>query len=136
MYQNCYPYQQIPGMVPLASMPQVQLPSYTPPQLRGKVVNRIEDVNPNDVSMDGTSSIFPLADESAVFVKRWSSDGTIKTIKYVPEVVTPEKTEITEHGQEILDKLHDINEQLKRLNNSQNYQKKPKREEVEQNANT
>ena len=35
--------------------------------------------------MDGSISVFPMQDNSAIFVKRWNADGTIKTIKFVPD---------------------------------------------------
>lgn len=93
MYPNCnlgsgygtftpYPFPT----VPTAFQPQQQLPTYTKPGLAGRVVNKLDDILPNEVPMDGTSSLFPLQDESAIFVKSWNADGTIRTVKYLREV--------------------------------------------------
>lgn len=133
MYQNCYsnPYM---GSFPTAPMmPQAQAPSYQKPVISGRIVDRIEDVTPNDVPMDGTSSIFPLKDDSAIFVKRWSSDGTINTVKYIPVHESKETDYISKHGDQILAKLKELSDQVRKLNvpvRNQQYQvKKPKREE-------
>lgn len=68
--------------VPMSQMQAVQ-PAYT---LIGRVVNKQEDIIPNDVPMDGSYGIFPLQDRSKIFLKRWNSDGTITTEQYVKEV--------------------------------------------------
>lgn len=72
---------------------QAAAPLQMPTQQRFKIVNRLEDITPNDVPMDGTTGIFPLSDNSAIYVKSWNTDGTIKTIKYVPEVIESEPEE-------------------------------------------
>lgn len=35
--------------------------------------------------MDGSVSLFPQNDYSAIYAKTWTKDGTIATVKYVPE---------------------------------------------------
>lgn len=45
----------------------------------GRVINSENDITPNEVPMDGSISLFPLADYSKIFAKQWSQDGTIKT---------------------------------------------------------
>lgn len=102
MYPNYYPTQYLPqtavnlnpysganGFQTAVPMQQMQAPT----QQRFKIVNRLEDITPNDVPMDGTSGIFPLSDSSAIYVKSWNTDGTIKTIKYVPEIIESEPEE-------------------------------------------
>lgn len=87
MYQNCYPgplYTQVPSQ---------PLPCTRPSYISGRVVNKVEDIAPNEVPMDGSSGLFPLSDLSAVFIKAWNSDGTIRTTKYVPEVIKPVEVE-------------------------------------------
>lgn len=59
--------------------------------------------------MDGSISLFPLGDYSTIIAKQWNSDGTIKTLRFVPEVVTaqndiPENTFIN-HFDERMDEL-------------------------------
>lgn len=79
--QSFYPY------VPTASQPQQQQPTYTKSGLTGRVVNKLDDILPNEVPMDGTSSLFPLQDESAIYLKSWNADGTIRTIRYLQNVI-------------------------------------------------
>lgn len=100
MYPNYYP-TQYPAQTAMNFNPYnsgangfqtaVPLPMTAPTQQRFKIVNRLEDITPNDVPMDGTSGIFPLSDNSAIYVKSWNTDGTIRTIKYVPEEIKPEE---------------------------------------------
>ena len=86
---NFNPYIGANGFQAAVPLPQMQVPT----QQRFKIVNRLEDITPNDVPMDGTSGIFPLSDNSAIYVKSRNTDGTIKTIKYIPEIIEPEPKE-------------------------------------------
>lgn len=86
---NFNPYIGANGFQAAVPLPQMQVPT----QQRFKIVNRLEDITPNDVPMDGTSGIFPLSDNSAIYVKSWNTDGTIKTIKYIPEIIESEPQE-------------------------------------------
>lgn len=52
--------------------------------INGRFVGRIEDVTANEVSMDGSVSLFPQNDLSVIYAKSWNADGTIKTIAYKP----------------------------------------------------
>ena len=52
--------------------------------LNGRFVGRVEDVTANEVSMDGSVSLFPTNDMSVIYAKSWNADGTIKTIAYKP----------------------------------------------------
>lgn len=93
-YPTQYPQQTAMNFNPYGGangfQTAVPLPIQAPTQQRFKIVNRLEDITPNDVPMDGTSGIFPLSDNSAIYVKSWNTDGTIKTIKYVPEEIESE----------------------------------------------
>lgn len=85
---------------PASPMMQQQSPSYTRPMIIGKVVNKIEEVTPNDIPMDGSFGIFPLQDKSQIFLKKWNSDGTITTRTFVEKEIDiptePEKDPIDE----------------------------------------
>ena len=35
--------------------------------------------------MNGMPSVFPMKDESAIYLKIWQPDGKIRTVKFVPE---------------------------------------------------
>lgn len=43
--------------------------------------------------MDGSISMFPMQDGSAVYGKFWDSNGQIKTIRFVPENVDQAQTQ-------------------------------------------
>lgn len=77
--QNMFPtYPQVQPM-------QTYQPS-NPPVNRtafGRVVNSENDITPNEVPMDGSVSLFPLADYTKIFAKQWNQDGTIKTTVYI-----------------------------------------------------
>ena len=111
MAQNAYqpysPYQQ-PQYGPYQNMcawpgqpMQEQMPVYgyrtqntaiqKTPAMSGRIVSQEADITPQEVPMDGSFSWFPMADGSAVIVKRWNSDGTIQTVRYAPEATEPQQ---------------------------------------------
>lgn len=78
----------VPSMVnqPVNSQPSVsqqQAPAMT--GIRGKIIKTPDEITPQDVPMDGSSAIFPIIDGSAIILKGWDANGSIKTIRYVPE---------------------------------------------------
>ena len=50
--------------------------------VNGKIVPAMENINPNDVPMDGSVAFFPKQDLSEIYVKSWNADGTIRTITF------------------------------------------------------
>lgn len=65
--------------------PQVQQPM--PQQIagiNGRIVQTVENINANEVPMDGSMAFFPKQDMSEIYVKGWNADGTINTIVYKP----------------------------------------------------
>lgn len=52
--------------------------------INGRVVQAVENINANEVPMDGSMAFFPKQDLSEIYVKSWNADGTIKTIVYKP----------------------------------------------------
>lgn len=92
------------GYYPQYQPQQTYLPSTQPnlaniapnrptPSLSGRVVNAETEITPNEVAMDGSVSVFPLADFSAIVAKQWNANGTISTIKYIPVVDSEEESE-------------------------------------------
>lgn len=89
-YQQPYPQQPFqPSMPSMYGQPQQAVPTQQPqpqrPPIAGRVVAAPHEVAPNDVPMDGSCAYFPMADGSAVIAKAWRPDGTIGTVRYVPE---------------------------------------------------
>lgn len=54
------------------------------PGINGRVVQAVENINANEVPMDGSMAFFPKQDMSEIYVKGWNADGTIRTIVYKP----------------------------------------------------
>lgn len=115
--QTYYPnYQPItPGNLyngafyqpPIPQTPVYQGPQFTQIRpLSGRQVKSQSEIMPNEVSMDGSISLFPMSDYSAIYAKQWNSDGTINTVKFVPE-----STETTEK----IDPMAQITERLDRI---------------------
>lgn len=75
MQQPYQPYQQ----------PYQQMPTRIVPQIAGRVVNSLDDITVQEVPTDGTVALFPSADGSCVYSKRWTPDGNISTVRFVPE---------------------------------------------------
>ena len=88
---------QFQPMAPSAYMPMPQpyqpyqppyppTPTHAMPQISGRVVNSLDDITVQEVPTDGTVALFPSADGSCVYSKRWTPDGNISTMCFVPEV--------------------------------------------------
>ena len=93
MYGNPYYNQQQRyqpmnmGNQQMVTQPYVQpIPTTIPQQssLLGKVVDNIEVVRAIDIPLDGSTSFFPLADNSAIITKQLQTDGTSKMVIYKP----------------------------------------------------
>lgn len=66
---------------------QAQIQQATPQQpigINGRIVQAVENINANEVPMDGSMAFFPKQDLSEIYVKGWNADGTIRTIVYKP----------------------------------------------------
>lgn len=79
----------IPNTYP--SYPPVQpIGGYTPPYtpnrsvLPGRTVSNVDEIAIGEVPQDGSIGIFPQSDGKIIWAKSWNSDGTIKTMKFVP----------------------------------------------------
>lgn len=55
------------------------------PQISGRVVNSLDDITVQEVPTDGTVALFPAADGKCIYSKRWTPDGNILTMRFVPE---------------------------------------------------
>ena len=85
-YGNYAPYQQIQQQ---RFQPQEQYPAIQNQQaigLNGRIVQVVENINANEVPMDGSMAFFPKQHLSEIYVKGWNADGTIKTIVYKPQI--------------------------------------------------
>ena len=55
-----------------------------PAGINGRIVQAVENINANEVPMDGSMAFFPKQDMSEIYVKGWNANGTINTIVYKP----------------------------------------------------
>ncbi len=114
-----------PIMYPMGQMQSVQnvqpqIPTYNPQPrnfIQGRIVNANEDVKPNEVSTDGSISVFPLADRSKVLVKELTGNGTIATTSYVLETGEEKEKEDQDQNKNIvapiLERIDDLKSSLK-----------------------
>ena len=63
---------------------------FAPRTIPGRIVRSEGEITPNEVPMDGSVSLFPAADYSCITAKSWQPDGTIATVRYVPEAAPKE----------------------------------------------
>lgn len=126
---NTYRTPQYPPATNTASLNSYnQSHSQTMP-IFGRVISTESEITPNEVPMDGTIALFPLSDFSVVIAKQWSQDGTIKTVRFVPEIQTsepetPTTMSITELAQSIDERFNKIESMIKYRNGGKTYQKK------------
>lgn len=109
MFQQ--PYQD--RLAQLQAMQQsIQQPTF--PGLNGKIVENPESIVANDVPMDGSFAIFPKRDMSEIYVKYWTGDGKIATVRFKPitdsqpEITTPDPTSLRfDELEDVLGRLYD-----------------------------
>ena len=75
--------------------PQIQQPmSQQIVGINGRIVQAVENINANEVPMDGSMAFFPKQDMSEIYVKGWNADGTINTIVYKPYTAPKDNQEV------------------------------------------
>lgn len=86
---GAYQYNPMANMQRFQSQEQIQSQIQQPvPQqiagINGRIVQAVENINANEVPMDGSMAFFPKQDMSEIYVKGWNANGTINTIVYKP----------------------------------------------------
>lgn len=89
----------------------------------GRLVNNLDEITPQEVPMDGSVSLFPQNDYSAIYAKTWTKDGTIATVKFVPEQphMEPQKSPLEER----LDRIDQRFDRLEKMLSNRNKSRKP-----------
>jgi hypothetical protein len=85
---GAYQYNPVANIQRFQSQEQIQPQIQQPmPQqiagINGRIVQAVENINANEVPMDGSMAFFPKQDMSEIYVKGWNADGTIKTIVWI-----------------------------------------------------
>jgi hypothetical protein len=89
-YNPYYPQQQRfqnveqPNQQPMMTTYQPPIQLTKPSGLLGKVVDSIDVVKSLEIPLDGSTSYFPLADNSMIVTKQLQNDGTSKIVVYKP----------------------------------------------------
>lgn len=112
--------QQSPGYSGFNNFQRPSIPSMLP----GRQVANADEITPQEVPMDGSVSLFPKNDYSAIYAKTWTKDGTIATVKFVPEQpasAVPQKSPIEER----LDRIDQRFDHLEKMLSNRNKPKKP-----------
>ena len=94
--------------------------------INGRIVQAIENINANEVPMDGSMAFFPKQDLTEIYAKSWNADGTIRTLTFKP--VLNDKTDILSGNTEklefdlsekategIMAKLNELSEKIEQL---------------------
>lgn len=79
-----------------------------PSSIPGRIVQNPMEITPEEVPMNGTVSLFPSTDYSYIIAKQWNQNGTIDTLRFVPEpqVVNQEAAaEQDPFKKEVIDRL-------------------------------
>lgn len=112
-YNNAYGYFPAQGFQ--YQPPQnFQVNQNQVPMIRGGIVNGEADIYPNMVFQDGSTSYFPVKDGSAIYAKAWKQDGSIATVKYIPEsaIVVPKEDPYEAAFAQISERLSKIEKAL------------------------
>lgn len=112
LYQNYYP-QQIPNYQQqnfnnyVPNFQQERM-NFQPQTIPGKVVADFNNININEIPMDGNSATFIKNDGSEIQLRAWKADGTISKIVFKP-VLDEKGINVSE------DKTNALNEQISTL---------------------
>ena len=146
-YNPMMPYQQYPQypyqpQQAYQQMQQTVMPnqSRTFSPITGRVVNSLDEITVQEVPTDGTVAWFPSADGSCVYGKRWTPDGNITTMRFVPEAAdaTPSQPDpfqlINARIDELVDLVEDISDNMPRPAGTKRTQQAAKRRVVKTDA--
>ena len=91
--------------------------------LPGRSVESSKDIALNEIPMDGSLSVFPRSDLSAIYVKKRNEKGAVDDYIFIPapedyDISTLENTPETANGQNILDILERLNTKVDALSDT------------------
>lgn len=110
------PYTPMFSQQPMIQQPQqqmVQQPQVqqTVPTGNMRIVDNFSNITANEVPMDGSVATFIKSDHSEIQLKSWDSNGTIRTVSFVPQIQKQEQSEPNVWDE----RLNALEEQISRL---------------------
>ena len=131
MYGNNYGYYNPARNIGVPTQPinnqfmQQSMPNYQQPMqqvqpiiqnsLQGKIVDNLDVVRATDIPLDGSTSYFPLTDNSAIVTKKLGLNGTSEIVVYKP--VVEDKKEEKEQQKYIT--IDEFDKKISKLDNSE-----------------
>lgn len=111
-YQTAYnmPFQSYPSPNPYQAQTTLLA---QPAALTGHTIGSHEEITASDVPMNGAPAYFPTQDGSAIYAKQWNPNGSITTLRYVPEISETKGEEQTPTLFDIMNQLDTIQDLLK-----------------------
>lgn len=105
---------------------QTSVPTQNPNQIHmGRMVNDPSEISAQDVSMDGTMTLFPKSDGSAIYGRAWQPNGGIAEIRFVPEQTNNTQNQQQDPFVLIMDELSDIKDELDNVKSALHKRNKP-----------
>lgn len=103
-------YGQMPGNAVQvyqrqAMQPQQMFTQQMQSSVFGKMIQAPTDIMPGDIPMNGMPCFFPMQDGSAIYMKAWSADGTINTMRFLPEHAAPKEPTQLDRIENMLSRL-------------------------------
>lgn len=120
--------QQMQQTQIMPSIATVQQQGPQSPTLPAKVITKIEDIKANDVSMDGTISMFLMNDLSSVILRQWNGRGDMDELRFVREE-TPTPPNQNDILALIMQRLDNIEKAVKKSTYKPRYNKNHQKEE-------
>lgn len=120
-YQSTFGYNPQQTYLPQTQQPQMATQQPQTPSLVGRIVTANDQIPPAEIPSNGTPAYFPMQDGSAILVKVWNGNGTINTVRYIPEPAQPApqpQPQDNSAQEEILRRLESLENKLTSLTNS------------------
>lgn len=120
-YQPAFGYNPQQTYMPQTPQPDPSQGPMAIPHLIGRSISANDQIPPKEIPSDGSPAYFPMQDGSAILVKVWTGNGTIQTVRYVPEQVQqPSQPNLPEDSSnaEILKRLESLENKITSLADS------------------
>lgn len=91
----------------------------------GRTVSDPSEISAQDVSMDGSMTLFPKKDGSAIYGRAWQPNGGIAEVRFVPEQSNAQNNQQNDPFVLIMDELSDIKDEIDNLKTAMNKRHKP-----------